>query len=639
MNAAWKAILVAAAVLWASSLWGAEQKEEEKEIATVVVTATRTKTPVEEVSTSVTVISEDEIRSRQDETVGEVLRSVPGLQVVRAGARGAVTTVFIRGAESDHTLVLVDGVEVNSVTLGSFDFADLTTESVERIEVVRGSGATLYGSQAIGGVINIITKRGAETPAATLSIEGGSGSTHREAATVSGSQGIASFWGSAAYLESEGFRPVNDDHRNFAAAVRTDLAVSESGVLRGVFRYSGTESGLFNNNNFAALRDPDARTKRDLLLAKGEWEQELGGGLDYRVAGSYTRENFRFFDEPDRFDAFPSLSRIPTEIASGEFQGNYYWHDSSVTTFGFEFEDRMADVRSDFGGFQTRFDQGRNNFAYYAQEQLRLFGERVFIVGGFRLDDNEDFGTEISPAWSLAYRIRRTGTKLKAGFSEGFKAPNFNELFFPNFGNPVLEPEQSAEWNAGFEQSLWGDLFSFEAVYFRRRVRGLIEAVLVDPETFTFQAQNFGRVDVEGVEVISVLRLGPALALSANFTYLDFDTRDERLLRRPRERANVGLSYLRDGVFRRADVLNVNLTLDVVGGRDDVDPIRGPAVNPMYAKADLALSYTFAPRPSFFGGLTAYCRVENVLDRDYREALGFDAPPVNFMVGVRVTFR
>lgn len=634
MTPGWKVLVVVGLVLFPLSVWG----QEEKELATIVVTATRTETPLEEVSTSVSVITEEEIRQQQAETVAEVLRGVPGVEVVQNGSRGTTTSVFIRGAESDQTLVLIDGVEVNSATLGSFSFSDLTTENIDRIEILRGSGGTLYGSQAVGGVINIITKKGTGKPTASVSVEGGNGSTHREVATFSGSQGRVNFSGSAAYIDTDGFRSTNDDYRNFSGSLRADITPIEEGTLRGFLRYTAAEVGLFNNNNFASLPDPDARQKADFLLFKGEWQHEPMENLIYRVSGSYVRDNLRFFDEPDQFDTSPSVSRIPVEIASGEFQGNYYWRDLSVTTLGFEFEEKAADVRSSFGGFQTRFDKSRGNFAYYLQEQLRLLNEKLFIVGGFRVDDNEDFGTEVSPTWSIAYLIKKTGTKLKAGFAEGFKAPTFNELFFPDFGNPNLEAETSSEWNAGFEQTFWGGRFSLEAIYFNRRVKGLIEGVLVDEENFIFQAQNLGRVDVQGVEVMPVFRLLPGLSLVGNFTFLDFDTRSDRLLRRPTERGNVALNYFREGLYQEQDAVNFNLNLHVVGDRDDVDPVQGPRANPMYARTDIAASYAFSVGVFPLLRLAIYGKVENLFDRTYQEALGFKAPPVNFLAGIRGTF-
>jgi vitamin B12 transporter len=609
-------------------------------LSPVVVTATRTETPIAETPASVTVVTAEEIEQQQAVTVTEVLRAVPGLDFAQNGSRGTTTSVFIRGAESDQTLVLIDGVEVNSVTLGAFDFSNLTTENIDRIEVLRGGGGTLYGSQAIGGVINIITKKGEGTPTASVSAEGGNGSTHREVLTFSGGQGIVGFSGAVASIDTDGFRRFNDGYRNFSTNLRLDVMPIPTGAFRGFFRYTDAKMGLFNNKNYLSVPDLNARQLDNFLLVKGEWEHTLGNVFNYRVAGSYVRDNQRFFDEPDRFDEFGSgISRIPVETVTGEIQANYYWRDLSVLTFGFEVEEKSAMVESNFGGFRTRYDKSRNNFAYYLQEQLRLLNERLFMVGGFRIDDNEDFGTHVTPAGSIAYVIPWLGTKLKGGIANGFRAPNFNELFYPNFGNPDLDAELSSEWDIGFEQSVWDNFFSLEAVYFDRRVKGLIEGVVVDPENFIFQAQNKGRADIQGVEVIPVLRPLPDLTLSGSFMFLDFVTSDGRLLRRPSERGTLHANYRRRNLLWSDDSLNLHLGLRVVGDRDDIDPLSGAArTNSMFATTNVAVSYSFPSTLAPLSQVTVYGKIENLFDRNYQEVLGFRSPPLNYLIGMKVTF-
>jgi vitamin B12 transporter len=607
----------------------------------IVVTATRTETPLKEVATSVTVVTEEEIQQQQAKTVADVLRLVPGLDVAQSGSRGTSTSVFIRGAESDQTLVLIDGIEVNSVTLGSFDFSNLTTDNVGRIEVLRGSGGTLYGSEAVGGVINIITKRGEGTPTVGISAEGGNGATHREQLSFSGAQGILGFSGAISSIDSDGFHPFNDGYRNFSTNLRLDADLLPQGTVRGIVLYSDAKIGLYNNKNYLSVPDANARQLEDFVFLKGEWEHAPISAFSYRVAGAYVKDNQRFFDEPDQFDPFGSgTSRIPMEMTTGEVQGNYSWRDLSITTAGFEFEEKSAHFQSNFFGSRTEYDKSRNNFAYYLQERLRLLDERLFLTGGFRVDDNQDFGTHVTPSWSLAYLIPQTGTKLKGGYAEGFRAPNFNELFFPNFGNPDLGPEVSSEWDVGFEQTLWGQRFSLETVYFSRRVKGLIEAVLIDPDTFIFQAQNLGRVDIQGVEVIPMLRVLPGLTLSGNFTFLDFDTQqDDRLLRRPSQQGAVQINYQRPVMRGLDDLLTLNLSVKVLGDRDDVEPASGAfRTNSMYARTDLAVSYSFPSRLFPLSRITVYSKIENLFDRDYQEVLGFRSPPFNYLAGVAVTF-
>ena len=606
----------------------------------VVVTATRTETPLQETAVSVSVVGEEEIQRQQSLTVAEALRTVPGLDFGQAGSRGTTTSIFTRGAESDQTLVLIDGVEVNSVTLGAFDFSNLTTENIDRIEVLRGSGGTLYGSQAIGGVINVLTKKGEGAPTLSIASEGGNGATHRETLSFSGAQGIVGFSGALANIDTDGFRSFNDGHRNFSANARLDVDLLPQGSLRGFFRYGDAKIGLINNKNYLGLPDPNARQLESSVFVKGEWEQTVGTSFNYRVAGAYVKSSQRFFDDPDQFDAFGSgVSRIPIELKTGDVQANYSWRDLSITTAGFEFKDRSADVQSNFGGFRSNYDKSRNNFAYYLQERLRLLDERLFVTAGFRVDDNQDFGAHVTPSWSIAYLIPRTGTKFKAGFSEGFRAPNFNELFFPDFGNPDLGPEESSEWNIGFEQSAWDSRISLETVYFSRRVKGLIEGVLIDPENFIFLAQNKGRTDIQGVEVIPMLRLSPHWSMSGYFTFLDFDTEDGRLLRRPRTHGAVQLNYQAPVVRGWGDQLTVHVSVKVIGDRDDIDPFQGrPGTNPMFARTDMAVSYLLPSLGETFPRMTIYGKIENLFDRNYREIAGFRSPPFQYLIGVRATF-
>jgi len=616
-----------------------QQQQNIARLQPVVVTATRTETPRYETAASVTVVGESDIERQQSSTVVDALRMVPGLDFAQNGSRGTTTNILIRGAESDQTLVLIDGVEVNSVTLGAFDFSNLTTENIERIEVLRGGGGTLYGSQAVGGVINVLTKKGDGAPTASIVSEGGNGATHREVLSFSGSQGIFGFSGALANIDTDGFRSFNDGHRNFTVNARLDAEVLPQGALRGFVRYGDSKIGLFNNKNYLGIPDPNARQLENFVLLKGEWEQTMGSSFNYRVAGSYVKDTQRFFDEPDQFDPFGSgVSRIPYELKTGEVQANYSWRDLSITTAGFEFKDQSANVQSNFSGFFTSYNKSRNNFAYYLQERLRLMNERLFLTAGFRVDDNEDFGTHVTPSWSIVYLIPELGTKLKSGFAEGFRAPNFNELFFPNFGNPDLEPETSSEWNVGFEQSAWNSRVSLETVYFSRRVKGLIEGGLVDPENFIFRAQNKGRVDVQGVEVIPVLRLSPNWTMGGYFTFLDFDTTDGRLLRRPRTHGAVQVNYQAPLLSGRDDLLNLYLSVKVVGERDDIDPSQGPRANSMFARTDVALSYLLPSFGRMFPRLTIYGKIENLFDRNYQEVLGFRSPPLNYVVGLRTIF-
>jgi len=612
---------------------------QEPTLPPVFVTSTRTETPLQQVTTSASVITAKDIQDQQAETVLEALRNVPGLDVVQSGSRGTATSVFIRGSESDHVLVLIDGVEVNSTTLGAFNFAHLTTDNVERIEILRGAGGTLYGSQAIGGVINIITKKGQGPLEAGLSLEGGNGSTHRQSLSLRGGAGKLGYSFSAARIESQGFHSVNDDYRNLAASARLDYQVTEDASLKGIFHFVKTDLGLFNNNNFASQPDPNAREASTQYLGKLEWEQKIFKDWDYRISGSMFKEHIKDSDDVDActFFGFPCDSstrdRFRPRIDTGEFQTNYRFEDWSTTTFGVEYKRRSA---STSGGI----DKAIRNLGYYLQEQFQFLDRRLIVIPGIRLDDNQSFGTAWTPSFSAAYLFRETGTKLKGGYAKGFKAPTLNELFFPPgfgcpaFGNPNLDPERSWELNAGVEQTVLSERVKLGVTYFHREVQDLIEGRPIPGDPFgCFRAENVGRARFDGVEWSLNIKLLTSLTVNANYTYLDWDTADGKLRRRPRHRGNVNLNYLYEN-------LNVNLSANVVGSRDDfraASPF-GDITKPGYGIFDLASYYSLPWKVAGVKNLTLFGKIENLFNKKYEEADGFRARPLNFLLGVRAIF-
>ena len=624
----------------------------------VFVTATRTEIPLQQVTTSATVITADEMQARKAERVIDALRTVPGIDVVESGSRGNSTSVFIRGSDADQVLVLIDGVEVNSSTLGSFDFAHLTTDNVDRIEVIRGSGGTLYGSQAIGGVINIITKNGSGPAQLTVSGEGGQWSTHREAASLHGSLGKFGYSLSVARFATDGFHrrfaagnpdKSNDDYINLNSSNRFDYNFTEDARLTGIFNFTQTKLGLFNSNNFVPGNpgDPNAREAVERYLGKLQWQQNIWSNWDYRVAAGIFKENIKDTDDPDQctFFGFPcdtrTRSRFHPQIDTGEFQTNYRLGEWSTSTFGIEFTRRSATTSSssdqvDLGSI----DRSIRDVGYYLQQQFQLFDRRLLMIPGIRFDDNQNFGTAWTPSFSAAYLFKASGTKIKTSYAKGFKAPTLNELFFPAgfgcpaFGNPNLGPERSWEVNAGFEQQLLSDRVNVGGIYFHREVKDLIEGRPIPGDPFGCQrAENVGAARFDGVEWTLAIKLLAPLTLDAQYTYLDWDTADGTLPRRARHRGSVGLNYSQDGI-------TLNLTTFMVGRRDDfraASPF-GPTTSPGYVTADFASSYVLPWQIPLVKESAVFGKVKNLFNKKYDEANGFRAQPLSYLIGLRGTF-
>jgi vitamin B12 transporter len=646
------------AVLLCPGMARAADEEQEKSLGTVVVTATRTEQPIEQATTSISVITGDEIDSRHAPAVIDVLRDVPGVDVSQAGSPGANASVFIRGANADQTLVLLDGVEVNSPTLGDFAFGILNTDNIDRVEVLRGAGGTLYGSEAIGGVVNVISRRGEGTPQFTLLNEGGNGDTQRHRLSFGGSENIVGCSGSLSYRSDGGFQPVNDDYTELASALRLDADVLEHGTLRGFFRYIDSNQGLVNNLNFLTpfTPDPNARFSDELYLFKGEWEHRPVDNVTYRLAGSVVHDSETFTD-PDALTSggFSTYSRIPTQITTGEAQANYYTGNVGITTAGFEFQEKEARPKSTNVVFdpttgastlqEQRFNASRSVYSGYLQQQLLLLDERLIGTGGFRVDSDESFGREVSASWSVGYlqdwdHTGRWATRFKGSYAEGFKAPTFNELFFPNFGNPDLNPETSSGYDGGVEQRLWGDWAGVDATYFSRRTKNLIEAAL-DPTTGLLIAENAGRADVQGVETGVTLEPLPRLTLRGTYTYLDFDVigGSGTLVGRPHNRMATVVRYQRSGLLQTDDALDLTTNVNFVGDRANFNPTTFTIVNNTnYTVTNATAAYSFPLQARWPNRLGLFTRIANMFDRDYQEVLGFQSPPINFVIGMSLTF-
>lgn len=599
----------------------AEPKPDET-LAPVVVTATRVETPQEQVTTSVTVITSEDIRAQQAVTVEEVLRNVPGLDVVQSGSRGNITSVFVRGSNSNQVLVLVDGMEVNSVTAGNFDFAHLLSDNVERIEVLRGSGGALYGSKAVGGVINIITKKGQGAPQIALSADGGNGRSHRELLGLSGSSGALSYSLSPSYLRTDGFRSANDSYRNGAVSARLDYDLIKDGALKAILNMTDTSLGLVNDDVSCEALDRNAHERDQRWTGQLEWQQKIFPQWDYRLSMGMSQSHELFRDrDTSCFSARRTL--IKPRILSPQFQTNYRLESGHHLTLGVDLDLRHAKYTStDSSDAVTTFNKSQHNQAIYLQDQWRLLQERLILVGGVRFDHNGDFGSEWSPSASAAYLIGATGTKLKASYAEGFRAPTFNDLFFPGSNNPNLSPEVSWELNAGVEQRLWADGWLLETVYFHREVKDLIVFKGSRPE-------NVGQAIFDGFEAILQAQLGYGFSFKGNYTYVNFS---DRLTRRPKHKGNLILNY-RNGPF------NLNFDSHIIGRHLDVDAVNFNTIDKGgFSRFDLASSYILPWRPPGTKQIQLFARIENLFNKKYEEADGFLARPLNFLIGVRGAF-
>jgi vitamin B12 transporter len=326
----------------------------------------------------------------------------------------------------------------------------------------------------------------------------------------------------------------------------------------------------------------------------------------------------------------------------------YRWAQGFRSLIGFDFKDRWArsaqllDTTTPPSQSFTAFHPRRQEYAGYIEQEGQLLDGMLLLTGGLRVDGNSEFGEEVSPSWTVAVPLARWGLTFRGSYAEGFRAPSFNELFFPDFGNPNLQPELSSEYDGGVTKT-FGERLSITATYFSRRVHKLIVAEPCTTYPGCVQAANAGRVDVQGVELVPTVELTRGLSFTGNFTVLDethVSTSPEiRPTRVPKYSAFGLLSYRRKDLCLTNDAVTANLAYYFVGDRDDLNPVTSMIQNhDAYNRFDLTVSYAAGVRWRRVRDEEFFARVQNLLDRHYTEVLGFPAPPVNFVAGVKVDF-
>jgi vitamin B12 transporter len=385
------------------------------------------------------------------------------------------------------------------------------------------------------------------------------------------------------------------------------------------------------------------------MLYKGEVDRAFGRHLLTRVSAFYVRDDLRLNNAQFTGSPLSESDYIPDEIRGGILDGIYTWSHEFRTLMGFSFLDRWVHSKSSIFELSAPpvtqslnvFNARRQEYSGYVEQEAHLMKDHLIATAGFRVDGNSEFGKEVSPGWSVAiplpYRIT-----LRGNYAEGFRAPSFDELFFPGFGNPQLGPEISSEYDGGFTRR-FGEIASFTTTYFSRRVHHLIVTVpcAVGPGCeFGATVGNTGRVDTQGVEIVPALYPGHGLRFSGNVTILDqthvSPSPNIRPLRVPKYSASALAEYNHRALLGAADDLTLALIYVFVGDRDDITPTATIANHDAYHRIDLAFTYSPGMKWRDAAGLEVTAKIQNLLDRHYSEAFGFPAPPVNFVAGVKL---
>ena len=443
---------------------------------TFVVTATRMEQPLDTVGTTVSVVGAHQIQEQQIHASGDVLRQVPGVEVNQSGSAGAQTDVSIRGSTAAQTLILMDGVDVNSGATGGFDMADVTSDDLDRVEVVRGAGGALYGSSAIGGVVNLITREGSGPLKLSYDGEGGNRATQRQAVVFDGADGRLAYSGALSYFSTTAFRSRNASFDNLSGVARLDYHLSPDTTihrLRAVHPLQREPGQLFQLSHARRPQRSSAQRVHALQRRRHAPVQRPAGWTDERLLRAQRSPPQRHAvprqSLPLSAIAFPTRRAAPTwSCTTNGARDSARWPGSISKTAGCARPICTKPSRRPLNR-SPRFHARRQEYAGYLEQEGRLFDGLLLLTGGVRVDGNSQFGIEVSPSWAVAIPLERWGVTLRGSYSEGFRAPSFNELYFPDFGNPNLNPEISSEYDGGITKT-FGERVSFTATYFSRRV-------------------------------------------------------------------------------------------------------------------------------------------------------------------------
>lgn len=640
MQRSYRALSAAAGLCSAVFPFAVGAEDSTAALDTVVVTATRTETPLSEVGNSITVISADEIAQRQVYSVADVLRGVPGVDVVSSGGLGKQTSVFLRGADSSHTLVLIDGVEMNdpSNTKNYFDFSQLLADDVERIEVLRGAASAMYGSDAIGGVIQIFTKKGGGKPRYSLRGEGGSYGTFRSSAAVSGGLDRWSYRLNASRLETDGFSVASqmfgnrekDGYRNTTVDARVGYQALENLAFDFTARYIGghtREDGW----SFAVQRPSDDRnaySTSEQLYTRGQAKLDLLDGRWQQIMGIGYSRSERVSNNPyDAVNPFREFYTFNGYKLKGDWRHILKLHDTNTLTLGTETEEEWMDnggYYADSWGLYpaTVARHTANATSVYLQDQFNPW-RFWHTTASVRYDHHNRFGQPITWRVAQVWELGDSGARVKGSYGTGYKAPTLYQLYAPPtaygpIGNRNLNAERSVSWDAGVEQTLWNDQATLGATWFNNRFSNLIDF------DFLVGYINRNRAHSEGVETYAELRPWSELSLRGAYTYTRTDGgtgRHGALLNRPNHKGSF------DAHYRPLQDWDFNLNIQLVGRKDSYGGVAGG-----YTVVNLAASYQVLPQVKLFA------RADNLFDNAYQDIWGYGTSRLAGYGGVEMDF-
>ncbi|MFN7983504.1 MAG: TonB-dependent receptor [Vicinamibacterales bacterium] len=629
---------------------------------TVSVTATRTEAPMGQTGLSATTFSSDEIQRRQVPLVSDLLRTVPGASVLQTGGPGGVTGLFVRGGESNYNTVLLDGIPLNEPG-GTFNFNNLTTDNIERVEVVRGANSSLFGSDAMSSVVQLFTTRGRAQNASrgTAQLEAGSYGTMHASAATSGATGRFDYALSASRYSTDNRVP-NSGFDNTGVSANVGSELGEQSSLRAVFRADLGKTGT-SGQTLYGRPDLDAFYEHHDIVGGVTFERGLGSDLHQRASYSLSSSNqasvnlkedapytpsyqgrvapFEFYDFT--FDSHNTLTR---HYASYQVD----WHAVTGRNGG---ADHRFTALADWNGERARLEDRLASTTQHASRdnvgaslQHQLLWRRLATTAGLRAEKNENFGTAVVPRASAALTLHSGSgvvgeTRLRGAAGLGIKEPTVLQSFStsPYFrGNPDLQPERSRAVEIGVDQRLANDRVKLEASWFDNRYRNIIG--LRPTSGYESEYFNIGLTRARGLEVGAEIAPLPSLRVQGSYTLVDSailqSTSDfsevfavgQWAFRRPRHSGFVQATWSRDRITTNVSLTSIGRFVD-----SDFSSLEPSFLqNPGHTTLDARLSYRVSSK------ITGLLAVDNVTSQEYQEPLGYAALRRAARAGIRVSF-
>lgn len=607
----------------------------------IIITANRYPTPVEKNASSVTILTEEDINNSQTVMVSELLKQVPGLDVVRSGGAGKLTSVFMRGTNSNHTLVIIDGVEMNSPSspTTSFDFGSLNVSNIERIEILRGPQSVMYGSDAVGGVIQIFTKRGFGDLQTEISAEAGSYNSFTESIHLKGSQDKIDYSLFVSRKDTDGFSAIREDaggdekdgfeSTDVIANIGIQLFENYDLTFNGRITDATTDidgfSGILDDPNFVS------ENKMNSFGLRFKSHDSKSKYFKPEISIAFTNQDLKSTNEEDEMhpgDSSASNYNGKRVKVSASNVMNLYENLNSIV--GIEYEKESYDSDSyyyDNWGYppawvyDTIFEVSASTFSLYGLDDWAV-NEQFSISGGVRYDDHENFGSQITYRFTSLYNFPTVGLTFKGTYGTAFKAPSLYQLN----GNIDLQPEENKGWEIGFEKSSSDKILKFGATYFSNEIDNLISYVynFVDDSFIPF---NIAEASSEGVEAFAQISFSKS-SVRIDFTYTDVEdiTNGNNILRRPKEKISFKFNH------QFSNSVHASLLVNTIGNRFDTDfSIYEDVVLEGYTVANLSTSYQLLDNIVLTG------RIDNLFDKDYQDVLTYNTPGRSGYVGFKLS--